>query len=301
MMSSRILPASAPGTGQDGHRIAAHDQASQAARNAAGLCRALARIAPVRWPFEIDSPSAAQATARIAALEAENARLAELLAELKKRESSVRYLAYHDGLTGLANRRLLLDRFQQAVAQADRQDKHVALLLFDLDGFKRINDTLGHLAGDQILQSVAARLVDMTRRAGTVSRYGGDEFIVMLPGFGASDVDIAGRIRERLGNRFRIDGIDIHLSASVGTALYPRDGRGWNVLMRHADARMYSAKASPRCYCGPVLQVRDETVTCANPGRQPPDRGQGVGQTRKGNSVSLNAACDASPVVSRAG
>jgi diguanylate cyclase (GGDEF)-like protein len=153
--------------------------------------------------------------------------------------------AFHDPLTGLPNRSVLLDRFKQAVAQGKRHDRRVALLFLDLDGFKSVNDTLGHAAGDAILQQVAARLTACTRAADTVCRYGGDEFVVLLPEFEAPDCATAAaeKIRLQLATPYIVDGANVPVTASIGMAIYPVDGVNYSDLMRLSDLAMYRNKA----------------------------------------------------------
>lgn len=153
--------------------------------------------------------------------------------------------AYHDQLTGLPSRHLLLDRFDQAVARAARHDQSVALLFLDLDRFKYINDTLGHSVGDQLLQHVAARLITCIRASDTACRYGGDEFVVLLSELRDTEgaVVAANHIRARLAAPYFIDGIEISITASVGTAVHAVDARGYRDLLRVADLAMYRNKA----------------------------------------------------------
>lgn len=153
-----------------------------------------------------------------------------------------------DELTGLPNRKLLADRFNQAAARATRQHQHVALLFFDLDGFKNINDTLGHLVGDRLLRQIAARLTACIRTSDTACRYGGDEFIVLLPETEGREyvVATAQKIRARLAPPYIIDGTSIELTTSIGIAVYPADGDGYDDLIRVSDLAMYRDKAHNR-------------------------------------------------------
>ncbi|GAB4507978.1 MAG: hypothetical protein Tsb0026_05500 [Sulfuricaulis sp.] len=173
-----------------------------------------------------------------------NAGLQHELSELARKEARARHLAYHDGLTGLPNRSLLQDRFHQAMSQAERHHKPLALLMIDLDEFKRVNDKLGHASGDKLLQAVALRLTTGIRGADTACRYGGDEFVIMLPEI--DSLNNATTLAEELGGRlsepYIIDGHKIHMVASVGVAVYPGDGRTFNDLMKQADIVMYRAK-----------------------------------------------------------
>lgn len=180
----------------------------------------------------------------IKALTLRNLKLSQQLALLTQKESKARHIAYHDELTGLPNRRLLQDRLKQAVAQAARHDKQVAIMLLDLDGFKRINDRLGHPVGDHLLQQVANRLTACVRVADTVCRYGGDEFVVMLPEFedGDTAAAVANKIRAQLETPYVLGSELISVRASIGIAEYPDDGNSFRALIKHADIAMYRAK-----------------------------------------------------------
>jgi diguanylate cyclase len=173
-----------------------------------------------------------------------NAKLQQDVVELTHKEAQARHLAYHDELTGLPNRSLLQDRFQQAIAQAQRSRKPLALLLLDLDEFKRVNDRLGHASGDKLLKTLAQRLSDGIRGADTACRYGGDEFVVMLSEIDNADTaaTLAVELGTRLGQPYVIDGYQIHIAVSVGTAVYPTDGETYDALMKQADLAMYRAK-----------------------------------------------------------
>lgn len=173
---------------------------------------------------------------------------------LEAANRQLRHLATHDALTGLPNRVLLDDRLAQAVAHADRYGQSFALMLCDLDRFKLINDSLGHGAGDQLLQVVAQRLTSVVRSIDTVARIGGDEFIVVLspPAGPAEAEDIARRAIDVMLPPVEIGGISIHASPSVGIAFYPADATSIEALIAHADAAMYAAKQRGRncvqCY-----------------------------------------------------
>jgi diguanylate cyclase (GGDEF)-like protein len=167
---------------------------------------------------------------------------------LEAANQQLRHLATHDALTGLPNRVLLDDRLQQAMAHADRDMRSFALLVCDLDRFKLINDSLGHRAGDELLQEVARRLLTVVRTADTVARFGGDEFVLIGTSIGdAGDAEaLAARVMDVLQAPVRIAAIDIHTSPSIGIALYPDDGVSMQALLAHADAAMYSAKTHGR-------------------------------------------------------
>lgn len=163
---------------------------------------------------------------------------------LEAANRQLRHLATHDPLTGLPNRTLLDDRLSQAIALTHRDNSCCAVLVCDLDRFKRINDSLGHRAGDELLQEVAKRLTGVVRPTDTVARIGGDEFVLVGCGLAGPDeaMDLATRVIEALAVPARIAGIDVHISPSVGIAIYPNDGDSLEALLAHADAAMYSAK-----------------------------------------------------------
>jgi len=170
------------------------------------------------------------------------------ITERKIAEQRVAHMAHHDALTGLPNRVLLRDRIQQAIAQAHRNEAQLAVLFLDLDRFKNINDSLGHQLGDRLLQSVASRILVCVREGDTVSRVGGDEFVIVIPGIGAAAdaSSVASKILEVLGTAFHLHGNDLHVAASIGISLYPADGSDAETLMRNADTAMYHAKDSGR-------------------------------------------------------
>ncbi len=153
--------------------------------------------------------------------------------------------AYRDELTGLPNRHLLLDRFNQAAALAARHDKKVALLFLDLDRFKEINSKLGHSAGDELLQQIALRLVGGIRTSDTACRYGGDEFVVLLSEVSGKEgaFVVANNLRVHLAAPYVIDGASITITTSVGIAVYPDDARGYGDLIQASDLAMYRHKA----------------------------------------------------------
>jgi diguanylate cyclase (GGDEF)-like protein/PAS domain S-box-containing protein len=173
---------------------------------------------------------------------------AQDVTDLRQARQQVEFLAHHDALTRLPNRILARDRFEQAVSQSARGTRKVALLFLDLDNFKTINDTLGHQAGDHLLQQVVARLSEVVRASDTISRQGGDEFLVILSGlhdeYGADTV--AQHILDRLAQPMEVDGNELHTSVSIGISVYPDDGGEFDTLLKKADMAMYSAKESGR-------------------------------------------------------
>ena len=156
--------------------------------------------------------------------------------------------AEHDFLTGLPNRMLLNDRVNQAIASAARRGKNVALLFLDLDGFKHINDSLGHAVGDKLLQSIGKRLVDCVRIADTVSRQGGDEFVVLLSevDFAEDAAILARRLLRAVAEAHPINNHDLHITTSIGVSVYPHDGLDAETLIKNADTAMYQAKENGR-------------------------------------------------------
>ena len=163
-------------------------------------------------------------------------------------KEQITHTAQHDFLTGLPNRMLLNDRARQAIALAPRHKKKVAVLFLDLDGFKLINDSLGHGVGDRLLQSIAKRLVDCVRGSDTVSRQGGDEFVVLLSEVAQTEdaAILARRMLQAVGSAHRIDRHDLHVTTSIGLSVYPEDGLDVETLLKNADAAMYHAKENGR-------------------------------------------------------
>jgi len=160
-------------------------------------------------------------------------------------DARLNYLAFSDGLTGLANRTLFFDRLRQSLLASRRTGDGFAVLACDLDGFKSVNDTYGHEAGDQVLRLVAETLRSCCREIDTVARIGGDEFALILPRCEPDDVTrAANRVILALSEPIVIDGDSCSVGASVGIALYPRDGRTIDALVRAADAAMYESKAA---------------------------------------------------------
>jgi diguanylate cyclase (GGDEF)-like protein/PAS domain S-box-containing protein len=156
--------------------------------------------------------------------------------------------AEHDLLTGLPNRRLLHDRVSQSIALAQRDMTQIAVLYLDLDGFKYINDSLGHPIGDQLLQSIAKRLVDCVRSTDTVSRQGGDEFVILLSELQQPEdaAMMANRMLHVVAEAHSIDSRDLHVTTSIGVSVYPEDGQDADALIKNADTAMYQAKENGR-------------------------------------------------------
>jgi diguanylate cyclase (GGDEF)-like protein len=187
-------------------------------------------------------------TAHLTRLRRVNARLACTVRRLTRDISQARHFATHDSLTGLPNRRLLLDRLGQALAHATRYRKRVMLLVIDLDGFKLINDLYGHSVGDELLRQVAGRLLACVRFCDTVCRYGGDEFVVMLPQIDAAeDAEVVSeKIRARLATPYAFGNEPVLAAVSIGVAVYREDGQTARELIDRADAAMYAEKIRHR-------------------------------------------------------
>ena len=171
------------------------------------------------------------------------------------------YLAQHDFLTELPNRMLLNDRLTQAIASAHRHGKSLALLFLDVDHFKRINDSLGHASGDQLLKSIARRLVACVRSSDTVSRQGGDEFVILLSEVARAEdaASTAAKILAAVSKPHRIDAKDLHVTVSMGIGVYPTDGADAETLMKNADLALFHSKAYGRAnhqFYKPNMSVR---------------------------------------------
>lgn len=205
------------------------------------LQRSLAAIRKTLSVLELQTESQRE---KIETIVSSHARVSSRFIQLCGHMARVRSRAYHDQLTGLPNRHLFIDRFNQALLRAARSQRRLALLFIDLDGFKAINDHLGHLAGDQLLSQVAHRLVRCLRSEDTAYRYGGDEFLVILPEVdhpgGAATV--AEKIGIALARPYSIDEASVGITASIGCAVYPDDGRNMAELIRTADNAMYQRK-----------------------------------------------------------
>ncbi|CAH1904935.1 putative Diguanylate cyclase [Candidatus Nitrotoga sp. HW29] len=170
------------------------------------------------------------------------------ISERKAAEERMVYIAQHDFLTGLPNRMMLHDRLTQAIAHAEREQRKVAVMFLDLDRFKAINDTLGHLTGDKLLQIVADRINSVARTSDTVSRLGGDEFAIMMPYIENTDdiAMIALKLLASIAGPCVIDDNEIEVTTSIGISVFPEDGVDSESLIAHADAAMYQAKGNGR-------------------------------------------------------
>jgi diguanylate cyclase (GGDEF)-like protein len=185
---------------------------------------------------------------RVQDLERINSELEQEVAERKLAEQRAHDLSIRDALTGLVNRRSLIQQLEHAVATCDRHQGECALLFLDLDHFKQVNDTLGHHIGDELLRQVAARLLASVRVSDVVARLGGDEFVVLLEGKGAAAnaARVARKISQAHARRFEIDHHGVQTGTSIGIALYPQDADNAASLIRNADRAMYHAKQNKR-------------------------------------------------------
>jgi len=181
------------------------------------------------------------------------------ITERKLAEEQIAFLAYHDSLTALPNNRLFKDRLQHAISQAERKGKLLAVMFLDLDRFKLINDTMGHSAGDELLKVTSQRLIEAVRKndsvaintsdlSASVARLGGDEFTVLLEDVESvqSIAHIAGRVIEHISLPMMLERQEVHVSTSIGIAMFPADGKKADDILQHADTAMYHAKAQGR-------------------------------------------------------
>jgi diguanylate cyclase (GGDEF)-like protein len=201
---------------------------------------ALPRVRPLKTVPATAEPSERETETLRATVEHQ----ARELAALKEREAQAERLAHRDDLTGLYNRRRMRELLDLAIADAARHGRRVGLLFIDLNGFKSINDEHGHAAGDAILSSVAMRIAGRVRGGDIVCRFGGDEFVVVLPNVpdAAAVAQVADAIRERVALPYWIDANEHHLTAAIGESMYPHDGESADVLLHHADETMYRLK-----------------------------------------------------------
>lgn len=202
------------------------------------------------------------------------------ITERKRAEEQISYQAFHDILTDLPNRVLFRDRLNLALIQAARDKSGLAVMFMDLDRFKLVNDTWGHIKGDELLRQVTARLKDRLRRGDTLARIGGDEFTVLLPEI--RERQDAGLIADKflkcLEQPFYLDGHELHVSASIGIAMFPDDGQSIDDLIRHADIAMYQVKAIGKngysFYDSSMLDASDQKILLENSLRRALEQGE---------------------------
>ena len=166
------------------------------------------------------------------------------ITERKQIEEKIRQMAYHDSLTGLPNRKLFSDRWRVALAQSQRNQQKAGIVMLDLDNFKSVNDTLGHDVGDLLLQAAADRLSSALRKGDTVARFGGDEYVLIIPDLKVIEdtIPVAQKIVDSFRKPFLIDTHQLVVTTSIGIAVYPSDGTDVEILLKNADTAMYQAK-----------------------------------------------------------
>jgi diguanylate cyclase (GGDEF)-like protein/PAS domain S-box-containing protein len=255
--------------GRDWFEVAVPDDVRASTREV--FVRALAGIRPDTTP-EPESPVITRSgerryvtwTGRVVPTGAGDGMLiaGEDVTERRAAQEHVRYMAYHDGLTGLANRAKLEEHVTLALARAVRNDVAAAVLYIDLDHFKVVNDTLGHAAGDELLRQVATRLAARCRTTDLLARHGGDEFMLLLADIDgdahAAALRVAGDLLDLLKPPFAIEGQTFEIAASIGVALFPSHGRTMTDLLKHADAALYEAKRDGRAairFAAPLLSA----------------------------------------------
>ncbi len=182
------------------------------------------------------------------------------ITDIKESHAQIEHAAHHDPLTTLPNRLLFSDRLEHALERAHRKKNGVGVMFLDLDNFKPINDSLGHRAGDKVLQLVAKRLIDQVRDLDTVSRIAGDEFALILEEITDSQAiaEVARKIVSAIEMPLQVDGQELHVTVSIGISLYPDDGKDVTMLLKNADAAMYRAKENGKNqYCFYTLDLTE--------------------------------------------
>ena len=184
------------------------------------------------------------------------------MTERKKTEEKIQWLAHFDALTGLPNRTLLRDRSNLALSLAHRRHEPLALMFLDLDGFKNVNDSLGHNIGDELLKQFAARLKSIVREQDTISRQGGDEFVLVLPNTDTSGATIiAEKLLAIAAKPYHIEPHELNLTASIGIAMFPTDGIDFDTLSCSADTAMYRTKQNGRNnYCFFTTEMQEKSA-----------------------------------------
>ncbi len=229
-------------------------QLSEEARKTGGVQR-------FEFDMMIGSDSRSFEARVVAVPDGESLFIARDMTDRKKAEERLAYMAYHDPLTGLPNRITFNERLARDLARAKRRKEIVGVILFDLDRFKEVNDTLGHAAGDRLLVAVAERLLGIVRETDTVARISGDEFCVLLPEHTDESGALQGarKIHNAFGTPFQIEGQDLHVTASIGISMFPCNGDTPETLVKNADIAMFRAKAQGR----DTLQAFSEEMSAA--------------------------------------
>lgn len=190
--------------------------------------------------------------------------IADILAvtmERIRQEKQIHYMAYYDLLTGLPNRTLFKDRLNQAVLRAERKSEILAVLLLDLDAFKNVNDTIGYEGGDALILEVSRKLCQSLRKSDTVSRFGEDEFLILVQNIGSTRdvIKIVNKVIQVFKKPFTVHNQELYISASVGIAVYPFDGSDADSLIKNADIAMSQAKSRGKgqyCLCTAEMKGR---------------------------------------------
>lgn len=179
----------------------------------------------------------------------ENGKVAEVvgtasdISERKLAEKTIEHMAYYDSLTGLPNRRLFEEGVKEAIQKAKLKEDKLSIMFIDLDRFKNVNDSMGHLAGDQLLKAVGERLTQCVSNEDIVARLNGDEFVVMIPSSNIAEVEVvAARIIDEISEPFFFNSVEVYVSASVGISIFPQDGDDYDTLLSNADSAMYLSK-----------------------------------------------------------
>lgn len=227
------------------HRIDIDDRADEITELSQGINNMLDNIENLQDEvYETNSKLEAKVLDRTNKLKIANERLEMEVNERKKIQDQITFFAYHDVLTGLPNRLLLTDRVRQGILHASREKTLISIMFIDLDGFKMLNDTLGHDQGDELLKQVSKRLLSVVRKNDTVSRLGGDEFILYINDYkDEKNLDIiASKIINAFKQPFILDHEEYYITGSIGISQYPKDGEEVETLIKKADNAMYRAK-----------------------------------------------------------
>ncbi len=213
------------------------------------ILRPVARVAEALWAESHGKTPAQLSTARTVEMKQLKEAFSAMRKQVTERQQALEYQALHDSLTSLPNRVLLNDRLEQQINQANREESTLALLIMDLNGFKEINDTLGHQVGDRVLVSVAERIQEQIRQIDTIARMGGDEFAVLLADVNKDEtIVLVERIVKSLESHLEIAGHKLHVSASIGITLFPDHGHNAKILVQRGDVAMYMSKRSHTPY-----------------------------------------------------